>query len=47
MKLTEKIPDSYNTKSLSIIYKKEKHKISKAIKNNYSATKHFLKPKHC
>ena len=26
-------------KPLSIFYKKEKHKISKTIKNNYSATK--------
>ena len=40
-KSTEKIPDSYNTKSLSTNYKKEKHKISKTIKSNYSATKHF------
>ena len=30
-----------------MVSKKEKHKISKTIKNNYSATKNFWKPKHC
>ena len=33
--------------TLSIIYKKEKHKISKTIRNNYLSTKNFWKPKHC
>ena len=39
-KLIEKTPDPHNAKELSIIYKKEKHKISKT-KNNYSSAKIF------
>ena len=40
-KLIEKIPDPHSDKELSIIYKKEKYKISKTIKNNYLSTKNF------
>ena len=41
-KLTERIPDLSNAnKQYQQISEKVKHKINKAIKNNYSATKNF------
>ena len=47
-KLIEKIADLNNAEEhYQIIFKKEKHKISKTIKNNYSATINFSKYQHC
>ena len=41
-KLIEKIPDPRNAKEhYQSFVKKEKHKISKIIKNNYSSTRNF------
>ena len=38
-KLTEKNPDPSNAEELSFLFEDKKRKISKTIKNNYSATK--------
>ena len=43
-KLIEKNSDPWKN---AIIYIKEKHEISKAIKNNYLSSKNFWKSKHC
>ena len=37
----KKMKSSQYYRTISIIYKKEKHKISKTIKNNYLSTKSF------
>ena len=47
-KLIAKVPDPRNTKrALWIVFKKEKQKINKTIKNNYLSTKNFSNPKQC
>ena len=43
-KLIEKNSDPWKN---TIIYIKEKHEVSKAIKSNYLSTKYFWKSKHC
>ena len=39
--IEKKMKSSQYYRTISIIYKKEKHKISKTIKNNYLSTKSF------
>ena len=47
-KLIEKIVDPCNGKGYYHSYLEKKlHKVSKTIKNNYSAGKTYRKPKHC
>ena len=45
--LTEKIPDPRNAEEHYQPFIRQKHKIRKAIKNNYLSSKNFSKPKHC
>ena len=46
-KLTEKIPFPCNSKEHYQSLIRKKSRISRAIENNYLATKNFWKPKHC
>lgn len=45
--INRKIPDPSNTKGYYQSYLKKKTRIGKTIKNSFSRTKNFKKPKHC